>query len=180
MNTPPKPITTTAITKVYSSPWVEVEEHSVIDVGHTPGMYNVLRYGDGVSVLAISDDGEYFLIREYKYAIGRHLLQLPSGGIDPGEEPLQAARRELLEEAGLVAAGWTPMGVVHPYPTNMASAVHLFVADQAQPVNRPEPGVEILRLRREELQILAMGNRITHAASLVCILLHLGDMRDKS
>ena len=64
MRTPPRPITTTAVTKVYSSPWVQVEEHTVIDVDNTPGMYNVVRCGDGVSVLAVSRDGEHFLIIE--------------------------------------------------------------------------------------------------------------------
>jgi ADP-ribose pyrophosphatase len=177
MRTPPRPITTTAVTKVYSSPWVQVEEHTVIDVDNTPGMYNVVRCGDGVSVLAVSRDGEYFLIREYKYAIGKHILQLPSGSIDPGEEPLQAARRELLEETGLTAQEWMPLGMVYPYPTNIASAVHLFLASGASPVRQPEPGIEILRLPQAEVQVLIAGHEITHAGSPVCILLHLSQVR---
>ncbi|WP_425545090.1 NUDIX domain-containing protein [Dactylosporangium roseum] len=53
-------------------------------------------------------------MREYKYAIGRHILRLPSGGVDDVEEPLQAAMRELLEETGMAAATWTSAGIVHP------------------------------------------------------------------
>ncbi|GAB3811566.1 NUDIX hydrolase [Micromonospora zhanjiangensis] len=166
------PIVTTEVTTAYASPWVQVEEHAVIDVDGRPGMYNVLRYGDGVSVLAVSGD-DFYLIREYKYAIGRRIMQLPSGGVDKGEEPLHAAMRELLEETGLIADAWTPLGLVYPYPTNIPSAVHLFVAFDARPVQPPEPGIELLRTPRSAVRRLIAENQVTHAASLVCLLTHL-------
>jgi ADP-ribose pyrophosphatase len=175
MQDPIRPVVTTAITPVYSSPWWQVEEHAVIDVDGSVGMYNVLRCGDGVCVLAVTGE-DYYLIREYKYAIGRHILQLPSGSIDHGEEPLQAGKRELLEEAGLAAETWTPLGLVHPYPTNVASAVHLFLAHDARPAQTPEPGVELVRTPRSSVRHLIANNEITHAASLVCLLTHLGSV----
>jgi ADP-ribose pyrophosphatase len=151
---------------------MQMEEHAVIDVDGTAGMYNVLRCGDSVSVLAITGE-DFYLIREYKYAIGRHILQLPSGRIDKGEEPLQAAMRELLEETGVTADTWTSLGLVYPYPTNIASAVHLFLAEDALPVQAPEPGIELLRTSRASVRGLIANNEITHAASLVCLLTHL-------
>jgi ADP-ribose pyrophosphatase len=172
MQDPTRPIVTTAVTTAYASPWMQVEEHAVIDVDGTPGMYNVVRCGDGVSVLAVTGE-DFYLIREYKYAIGRHILQLPSGSIDTGEQPLQAATRELLEETGLAADTWTPLGLVYPYPTNIASAVHLFLAHDARPVQAPEQGIEVLRTSRSSVRTLIADNEITHAASLVCLLTHL-------
>jgi ADP-ribose pyrophosphatase len=174
MQDPARPILTTATTTVYTSSFIEVEEHAVIDAGGTAGMYNVIRWDDGVSVLAIAGE-DLYLIREYKYALGRHILQLPSGGIDPGEEPLRAAQRELLEETGLTADTWTPLGMVHPYPTNIAAAVHLFLAGDARPVQPPEPGIDVLHTSRPDVRRLIAANEITHAASLVCLLIHLAD-----
>jgi ADP-ribose pyrophosphatase len=176
VQTADQPIVTTGTTTVYESPWWTVEEHTVIDVDGTPGMYNVLRCGDGVTVLVTTGD-DCWLIREYKYAIGRHIWQLPSGSIDPGETPVQAGARELLEETGLAAEDWTPLGIVHPYPTNVAATVHLFHANNARPVQAPEPGIELLRTPTAQLRQLLADNQITHAASLVCLLTHLAGGR---
>ena len=172
MQDPDRPIVTTAVTTTYTSPWWTVEEHAVIDIDGTPGMYNVLRCGDGVSVLAVTGE-DCWLIREYKYAIGRHIWQLPSGGVDKGEEPLQAAMRELLEETGLTADTWTSLGLIYPNPTSVASAVHLFLAHDARPVQQPEPGIELVRTSRVTARRMIADNAITHAASLVCLLSYL-------
>lgn len=158
---------------MYRSAWWQVEEHAVINPDNTTGMYNVLHCGDGVTVLAEYPDGGHAVIREYKYAIGRHILQLPSGGVDSGETPLNAAQRELLEETGLTAATWTPLGIVHPYPTNVAATVYLFHATGTRRLQPAEPGIELLRVDRAGLHALVAGNQITHAASLVCVLTHL-------
>lgn len=171
-HTDPPPITTTGVRHIYASPWWRVEEHFVVDVDGHPGLYNVLRCGDGVTVLATTGT-DYYLIREYKYAIGAHLLQLASGSVDPGETPLQAARRELLEETGLTSGSWTLLGIVHPYPTNVAATVYLFRAADVRLTSVPEPGVDLHRLPATEVRALVAAGGITHAASLVCLLTHL-------
>jgi 8-oxo-dGTP pyrophosphatase MutT (NUDIX family) len=71
------------VSTVYTSPWWTVEEHAVTGLDGQPGMFNVLHCGDGVTVLATTGD-DFWLIREYKYAIGRDSWQLPSGSIDNG------------------------------------------------------------------------------------------------
>lgn len=171
MTEPAPPIVTTGVTTTYSSPWWTVEEHTVIENGR-PGLYNVLRCGDGVCVLPVTGS-DVWLIREYKYAIGQHILQLPSGSIDEDEKPLAAAARELLEETGLRAEAWRPLGIIYPYPTNVASAVHLFIAQDARPVQDPEPGVELVRVSRTRVANLIANHDITHAGSLVCLLTYL-------
>jgi hypothetical protein len=69
------------------------------------------------------------------------------------------------------------LGMAYPYPANIASAAHLFLASGASPVHQPEPGIEILRLPQEGIQILIAGHEIAHTGSLVCILLHLSQVK---
>jgi len=164
--------TIVAVRQVYASPWWTVEEHDVVGADGATGMFNVLRCTDGVSVLALDGD-DVVLIREYKHALRRDMLQLPSGSVDAGETPLQSAQRELLEETGLTAGVWTALGVVHPYPTNVADAVHLFVARDVHPGRPPEVGLEVLRATIPEIHALIDSEQITHAASVVCLLRHL-------
>ncbi|WP_433221637.1 NUDIX hydrolase [Dactylosporangium sp. CS-047395] len=81
--------------------------------------------------------------------------------------------RELLEETGLAAATWTSAGIVHPYPTNVAATVHLFIAHDARPVQDPEPGIDLLRVDRDTALDLIAKHEVTHATSLACLLTYL-------
>jgi ADP-ribose pyrophosphatase len=172
-----RPITTVSVKQVYVSSFMHVEEHAVLNEDGTPGLYNVMRHGDGVTVLATSPEGDYYLIREYKYAIARYILQLAGGTIDEGEKPLETAQRELLEETGLSTNTWISYGPVYAYPTNIPSVVHLFHAEGVRPVREPEPGIQLLRLTDAEIRRRLANNDIIHAASLVALLTHLGGFR---
>ena len=64
----------------------------------------VVRHHGGAGVAALNDEGELYLVRQYRYALDRELIEIPAGKLEKGEDPLEAAKRELGEEAGLAAA----------------------------------------------------------------------------
>lgn len=80
-----------------------------------------------VLVLPILDD-QLVMIKQYRHAVKREVYDLPGGGVHPGESYEQAARRELLEEAGYTAAQLHPLGAFHHAPGCMDSVVHVFAA----------------------------------------------------
>ncbi|WP_164985228.1 NUDIX domain-containing protein [Ammoniphilus sp. CFH 90114] len=81
-----------------------------------------------VVVLAITDEQKIALVRQYRYPIQCHQYNLPGGAIDAGEEPEEAARRELREETGIIAEEWTALGMYHPMASHHTRKAYLFIA----------------------------------------------------
>lgn len=67
-----------------------------------------------VAIVPLLDDGRILLERQFRYPMGRAMIEFPAGKLDPGEAVLACAKRELLEETGYVAAEWARAGVLHP------------------------------------------------------------------
>lgn len=78
--------------------------------------YSLSTFPFAVAILAITPEGAYVLNEEYRHPTGRILLGCPGGYIDPGEDALKAAQRELLEETGFQADSFTVIGSAFPYP----------------------------------------------------------------
>ena len=88
----------------------------------------IVRHPGAVVVLAERPDGGFVLVRQYRTAIGETLLEMVAGGLEPGEQPEAAARRELEEESGYVAESLRPLGEIVPCPGYSAERLHLFHA----------------------------------------------------
>ena len=118
-------------------------------------------------------NGDVWLVREWKYAIDRPSLEVVSGGVEPGEEPLETARRELREEAGLTAARWTPLGFVDPFTTMLRCPNYMFIAEELSPARRQldaGEALETVRMPLTEAAARVFSGEITHATSCVLIL----------
>lgn len=91
--------------------------------------YYVMELADWVNCLAIDTDGNVVALRHYRHGVGKHLLELPGGVIDPQDtSPKEAAARELEEEAGYTGGTFYAVGVGYPNPANHTNRVHSFLA----------------------------------------------------
>lgn len=88
----------------------------------------VVRHPGGACVCAIDNDLNVTLVRQYRYAYGEELLELPAGKLDPGERPYDCAMRELREETGLVASELFPLGEMYPSPGYSDEVLTLYMA----------------------------------------------------
>lgn len=159
--------------KVYTNPWIRVREDKVVRPGGREGIFGVVEMKAGSTVIALNSKKEAYLIKEYKYAIERDSIELMSGGIDEKETPLEAAKRELKEETGLVAGEWIELGVVDPFTTIIKSPNYMFLALDARKGEQfLEEGerVQVIKFPFEKVIEMVMNSEITHSASCVCIL----------
>ena len=88
----------------------------------------VMRHMGAAAIVPITESGNVVLVRQYRYPFSEVMLEIPAGKIDPGEDPMACARRELLEETGFEAAELTSLGVYYPSVAVMDEKIHLYLA----------------------------------------------------
>ncbi len=163
----PRPWTTLARKTLLKRWWMTLRVDRVqLPAGPVLDEYHVVEYPDWACALALTDDGDAVLVEQYRYGVGRALLELPAGMIDPGEDPEVAARRELLEETGYGARQWDALGRLAVEPGRHTNYGHLFVARGAHRVAAPAlEATEDLRVRvvpARELPALVEAGEIAH------------------
>ena len=159
-----------------------VENHTIeLPDGHVITDWPWLITPDYVNVLATTDEDEFLCLRQTKYAVDGTSLAPVGGYLEPGEEPLAAARRELLEETGYQASEWIDLGHFAVDGNRGAGTAHLFLARGARPVVEPNPDdleeLQLLRLNRSELEAaLAAGEfKLISWAAVVMLALRYVD-----
>lgn len=108
-------------------------DRCVTERGHVIDPYHVLELNDWCNVVALTEAGEMVLVEEYRHASGRVIRGLPSGTVEPGEDPAVAMPRELTEETGHQAADWMRLPTVWANPATQTNRVHGFLALDAVP-----------------------------------------------
>ncbi len=123
---------------LFREPWLTVRRDSVrMSGGGAIPDYYVLEYPDWLNVLAVTRVGELVLIRQYRHGIRAVHFELCAGGVEPGESPLQAARRELLEETGFGGGDWQPWMQLSANPSTHSNRVHCFLATGVERLQAP-------------------------------------------
>ena len=107
---------------------------------------DIVRHPGAVVILAITDNGQLLLVRQYRHSVGKSILEFPAGTLDPKELPLNCAKRELAEEVGQQAAKWQALGTLFPAPGFCDEKQHLFIARALSPFRLPGDEDEIIEV----------------------------------
>lgn len=114
---------------IIKRPWLTARRDKVeLPDGRIIEEYYVLEYPDWVNVIAITKDGQFVMERQYRHGLGVHSTELPCGVMEKGEDPLEAAKRELFEETGYGNGEWTKLMVIAPNPGSQNNLTHCFLA----------------------------------------------------
>ena len=124
---------------LFNRPWLTVRRDRVqIPNGQINDEFYVLEYPDWVNVIAITEDGDFVMERQYRHGLGKTCYEIPAGVIEEGETPLDAAKRELLEETGYGDGEWREMMTLSGNASTTNNLSHCFVATNVKKLSNEQ------------------------------------------
>jgi 8-oxo-dGTP pyrophosphatase MutT (NUDIX family) len=159
---------------IYDNPWIQVTEYDVINPSGGKGIYGKVHFKNtAVAVIPLDDALNTWLVGQYRFTISQYTWEIPEGGSPAGTDPLASAKRELLEETGLVAARWDFLMNFHLSNSVSDEYGFIYLARQLEQ-HAPEPEeTEQLVIKKtpfEEAYRMVENGLITDSLSVAAIL----------
>ena len=164
----------TAERTIYDNPWIGLTEYQVINPSGNPGIYGKVRFKNfAIGVVPLDSEMNTYIVGQYRFALGQYSWEIPEGGGAFDVNPLESAKRELLEETGLKASRWTEIQRMHlsNSVTDELSIIYL-----AQDLQQFEPEPEdteqliIKKLPFEEVYQMVCNGGITDSVTVGAVL----------
>src|SRR3989344_1288950 len=137
-------------------------------------IHDVVERVPTVCVFPLENNGDIYLIYQYRYSFGKRIIEAVSGHVESGEKPLETAKRELMEEAGIFAKFWKKLAILELSSSVIMSKSHLFLVKdlsfgRARPVSGEE--IELIKMPLEEAVRKVINGEIFHASTANGIML---------
>ncbi len=148
-----------------------VEEHTLPDGRRGP--FEIVRHPGGAAALPVLPDGRVLLLRQFRPAVGRTVIEVPAGKLDGGESPEECIRRELVEETGYRAGSLEKMGTMLTAVGFCDELLHLYLARDLQATQRalePDEFIEPWPLPLEEALRLLQAGEIPDGKTQILLL----------
>ena len=140
----------------------------------------VVLHADCVAVVAVDAEDNILLVRQFRYAVGKELLEIPAGGIDPGEIPEQAVEREMREETGLQPRKVVRLGGFYSSPGFCSEYLHLFLATDMirNPLTAEDTaGIKLVPTPKSGIPKLIAEGKICDSKSFAGLLQYLASFK---
>jgi len=139
------------------------------------GEFGIVLHPGASLAVPITNEGKIVLLRQYRFAISRRILEFPAGTLEEGEDPLSSMKRELGEEAGYEANKWESLGEMIPCPGYSNELIHLFLAqDLKELVNKPlgdeDEDIEVVEMTKQELDFaISSGTELLDGKTITAL-----------
>ena len=158
----------------YENPWIAVEHHEVLNPAGKPGIYGQVNFKNiAIGIIPLDNDLNTWLVGQYRFPLEEYSWEIPEGGCPFDEDMLAAAKRELLEETGIVAEKWTHLLKIHTSNSVCNEVGHVFLAEDLNFKDAQPEETEVLHVKKVSLKAaynLVMENKITDSISIAGIL----------
>lgn len=157
----------------YDNKWITVTEYDVINPSGGKGIYGKVHFKNlAIGVVALNNNDETYLVRQFRFTLGHYTWEIPEGGGDPEKSPLESAQRELLEETGLVAKKWTLLLKTHLSNSVSDEVGFVFLAEEleqheAQPEETED--ISVKKLPFSEAVAMVDKGEITDSLTIMAL-----------
>ena len=159
--------------KIYENSWIDVTEFDIINPNGGKGIYGKVHFKKiAVGALPLDEDFNIYLVGQFRFVLNKYSWEIPEGGVEPNEDPLVAAKRELLEEAGLIAGEWKQILTMHLSNSVSDELAILYLATQLQLHDAKPEETEKLTIKKipfEEAYKMVEDGAITDSMSVAAI-----------
>jgi len=139
---------------------------------------HLLEYDDEIVVFALTNDQQVVLIKQYRHGARQTILELPGGSVDENESPLEAAKRELMEETGYTSDTFIEVGCASPNPAIYTNKIYSFLAVDAKQTRKQSAydtaNVEVSLIPLDDVIAMAKSGDLIHSMNISAIFLVLG------
>ena len=142
---------------------IRFEINKILLPNSMEGEFGIIRHPGAALAVPITNSGEVIILRQYRFACSRRILEFPAGTLEEGESPLESIKREVQEESGYSADKWDNLGEMIPCPGYSDETIHLFLARDLnklakKPAGDADEDIEVLKMTPEKLnEIIASG-----------------------
>ncbi len=160
--------------RVYQGQLIDLRVDQVETPGGIEAIREVIVHPGAVAVVPMDARGQVILVRQYRHAAGRTLIEVPAGTLKPGEDPLEAVRRELREETGFEARHIERMGGLYTAPSFNTEYIHLYLATDLIPgpsATDDDEVIELLRVPLAEAVEMIRAGSIDDSKSVSALLM---------
>lgn len=159
----------------YANRWIGVTEYNVINPSGGNGIYGKVHFKNiAIGIFPLDEAYNTYLVGQYRFTIDKYSWEIPEGGCPVDEEPLQTAKRELLEETGLGAGNWERIMQMHLSNSVTDEYCEVFLATGIHVVSEAEPEeteqLQVKKIPFDEAYKMVMDNEITDAITVAAVL----------
>jgi 8-oxo-dGTP pyrophosphatase MutT (NUDIX family) len=159
---------------IYDNPWINLTEYQVTNPSGNPGIYGKVHYKNfAIGVLPLDDEMNTYLVGQYRFPLNQYSWEMPEGGGIMDTEPVESAKRELLEETGLKAQNWTEIQRLHLSNSVSDELAILFLArglEQFEPEPEDTEQLIIQKLPFGDVYQMVCNGAITDAMTVAAVL----------
>jgi len=161
---------------IYQGRAVEIRVDTVEMPGGRITTREIVHHSDCIAIIAIDDDGNILLVSQFRKAVEKELLEIPAGGIEPGEDPVTAVIREMQEETGYLPKKVESLGGFYSAPGYCTEYLYLYLATELVPSRlfaEDTEGIKVVRVPTDQIPELITAGTIRDAKSIAGLYMFL-------